>query len=169
MPNHPRNAPLRLDPQTDDTLTLFQKILLATDGTVTELLSLYTGQPIAARKIAAERDAGPSPVMQRTVLLEGPGGTPYLHAASRFAFALFSPAIQRDLVETDLPIGLLWRREKLEMHREIIGCTRVADAQIAALLQVAPATLLLSRSYRIIHGGQELGTICETFSPTVLR
>ncbi|MBC7574418.1 MAG: DUF98 domain-containing protein, partial [Herminiimonas sp.] len=33
----------------------------------------------------------------------------------------------------------------------------------------APATLLLSRSYRIIHGGQELGTICETFSPTVLR
>jgi chorismate-pyruvate lyase len=165
MQDHPTHP----DPHVDSTLTLFQKILLATDGTVTELLSLFTGQSITARKIAATLDDDVPQMLHRTVILQGPDGTPYLHATSQFAFALFSADIQRDLIGTELPIGLLWRRERLEMYREIIGFTRAADASIANLLGVPGATLLLSRSYRIIHGGQELGTICETFSPTVLR
>jgi chorismate-pyruvate lyase len=163
------DRPTPPDPHADPTLTLFQKILLATDGTVTELLSLYTGAPITARKIAATLGDSSPRILHRTVILEGPDATPYLHATSRFAFALFSADIQRDLIETELPIGLLWRRERLEMYREITGFSRAADAAIADLLRVPKATLLLSRAYRIIYAGQELGTICETFSPTVLR
>lgn len=161
-------------------LSLFQKILLCTDGTVTELLELYCGAPIAAHKLGQSfvaTDTAPvalaaAPevrVLQRTVLL-GPAHTaPCLYAQSHFIFDRFSPAIQSDLLHTELPIGLLWRREQLEMHREIIAYACEPDAQIAALLQVALSTPLLSRSYRILSGAQVLGVITEKFASTALR
>jgi chorismate-pyruvate lyase len=163
----------------DPRLTLFQKILLTTDGTVTELLSLYCGQAIHARKLwqstqpapdRAARDIGiAAPLLLRTVLLEDATGVPLLHATSRLALAQMPQAIRRDLQETELPIGLLWRRERLEMYREILGCQRGTAPEIARLLAVPPATLLLNRRYRLHHLGQPMGMIEETFATPILR
>lgn len=162
----------------DPALSLFQKILLCTDGTVTELLWLYCGAPIMARKVEQSFIRGgpltldapaDARVLQRTVVLGPEHAAPCLYAQSHFIFDRFSAAIQADLINTELPIGLLWRREQLEMHREIIIHAREHDAGVATLLQVPPQTLLLSRTYRIIHAGQSLGMITEKFAVTALR
>lgn len=169
---------LRID-VTDPALTLFQKILLVTDGTVTELLSLYCEQPIIARKIlqslpatavlaAAAAGIAP-PLMLRAVILENADGKPLLHATSCFALDSMPAAIRRDLQETDTPIGLLWRRERLEMYRELLGCQKGVDDEIAAALQVPGTTPLLQRSYRLFHHREAMGLITETFATSVLK
>lgn len=163
----------------DSSHTLFQKILLATDGTVTELLSLYSGQPVSARKLAQSISEAPSPaalqagievpLLLRTVLLESADGRPLLHADSCFSLDAMPASIRRDLLQTDLPIGLLWRRERLEMFREILGCQRGIAPATAAMLQVSPDALLLRRNYRLIHHGQTMGWIEETFASATLK
>lgn len=162
---------------SEPSLTLFQKLLLSTDGTVTELLALYSGKPIQAHKLAQCMRAGPlagllcadgARILDRSVLLGSADGGIYLHARSYFVFDRFSAAIRRDLIDTEQPIGLMWRAERLEMYREIIDRRRQCSAPIAALLGVAPELPLLSRTYRIVHAGCDLGIITETFAGTVL-
>lgn len=163
----------------DASHTLFQKILLATDGTVTELLSLYCGQRVSARKLVQTTSQDPSPaamragivppLLLRTVLLVSAEGCPLLHAASCFALDAMPEPIRRDLLQTDLPIGLLWRRERLEMYREILGCQRGSAPAIASVLQVASDATLLRRNYRLIHHGQPMGWIEETFATSTLQ
>ena len=162
---------------SEQSLTLFQKLLLCTDGTVTELLALYCGKPIQAKKLSQFMRVGPlaglgcvdgARVLERSVLLGSADGGVYLHARSYFVFDRFSTAIQRDLIDTEQPIGLMWRAERLEMYREITDRRRQCNPAIAALLGVAPELPLLSRTYRIIHGGFDLGIITETFAGTVL-
>ncbi len=148
--------------------------MLTTDGTVTELLSLYCGEPIVARKLGEAFDSAAHGgqqvrVLHRTVLLCTAAGEPCLYAQSHFMFDRFPEAIQRDLLGTTMPIGLLWRRERLEMHREIIERKRETDPAVAALLGVAAQADLLCRTYRIVHHGETLGTITEKFAASVVR
>ena len=147
--------------------------MLTTDGTVTELLSLYSGEPIVACKLGdvfeeVSHGGKQVRVLHRTVLLCTAAGAPCLYAHSHFMFDRFPAAIQRDLLETTTPIGLLWRRERLEMHREIIERKRETDPAVAALLGVATGADLLGRTYRIVHQGETLGTITEKFAAAVV-
>ena len=168
-------AALAIEP----TLTLFQKVLLTTDGTVTELVSLYAGKPIRARKISQSIGYTTAPallqadaaarILHRTIVLEDETGAPYLYADSYFIVDRFSEAIQRDLVETDLPIGLLWRRERLEMYREIIERCRERCPVVARVLLVDASADLLARTYVVYHGGQPLGTVTEKFVASILH
>lgn len=163
----------------DPVPTLFQKVLLATDGTVTELLSLHCGQPILAKKVeqslgekAAPAQLGCAdgePVLHRTVLLEPLSGGDRIFAESFFAFTRFSKALQSALIETEAPIGLLWRMERLEMFREIVERRVEVSPQVAALLGVPADTQLFSRTYSISHGGKVLGLITEKFAHTAYR
>jgi chorismate-pyruvate lyase len=160
------------DPQP----TLFQKVLLVTDGTVTELLSMYAGQPIRARKLGQSLDEVAAPagldaragerVLHRTVMLEPPGPGDTLFAESFFVFDLFSASLQRRLIETEAPIGLLWREERLEMFREVVERRIERSPPVARLLKVPEATALFSRTYSISHAGRVLGLITEKFAAT---
>lgn len=76
---------LNSDVLSKDALSLLQRILLATDGTVTDLLRLYTGEEIKARKIEQEiiHAGAPSmllalpgtPILRRKVVLGRSGPT----------------------------------------------------------------------------------------------
>lgn len=159
--------------------SLFQKVLLSTDGTVTELLSLYCGRPIRARKIAQSLATGAAPValaaaphervLHRTIVLGSGVGDELLFADSCFVFDRFSAAIQRDLMQSELPIGLLWRRERLEMHREIVDRRSETCAAVANLLGAANDAILYCRTYVIFHQHRPLGVITEKFCATALR
>ena len=170
----PADAPL-----TERDCSLFQKVLLSTDGTVTELLSLYCGRPIRARKIAQSLAAGAAPavlaaapherILHRTIVLGSGIGDELLFADSCFVFDRFSAAIQHDLLQSELPIGLLWRRERLEMHREIVDRRSETCAAVASLLGVACDATLYCRTYVIFHHQRPLGVITEKFCATALR
>lgn len=154
----------------DSDLTLLQKIFLCTDGTLTDLLMLYCGQPIHARKLGQHLtgEGANGRILHRQVVLEK-ADQPYVYARSEFMFDRFSNQLQHQLIETQTPIGLLWQSERLEMYREIIERKSGQDESIATILQVPIHTAILSRTYRIHHGGVQIGEITENFAATIIR
>lgn len=151
-------------------LSLFQQVLLATDGTVTDLVALYTGEQIRVRKLDQRIEAGEPPAMlaspereqllTRRILLCGPQRT-WLYAESVFVFERLSPATRQQLLESDRPIGLMWKEQRLETYREIVDRTVETSAEVAQHFGLAAAEQLVSRTYLIHHGGRPLGAITE--------
>lgn len=162
----------------DPTLSLFQKILLTTDGTVTNLLSLYTGETIRVKKITQEVTLSgepeaflcppETPVLKRNILLSGKTQN-YVYAESVFVFERLSRPTQYKLLETDRPIGLLWKEERLESYREIIDYQAEPAGAIADYFEIQPDALVLSRSYLIHHRQTVLGVITEKFPRTYFK
>lgn len=153
----------------DDALGEFQKILLTTDGTVTQLLEIHTRQRIRVQKISQVivaggpqwLEAGPGePVLSRRILLRG-DSHPLLFAHSWLVLSRLPPGLQDSLVSTDTPIGQLWRAARLETYREIVEFRRERDAAVAALF--GNDEVLLSRSYRVCSGGSAMGLVTEKF------
>ncbi len=155
---------------TEPGLSLLQKILLSTDGTLTDLLTLYSGGPIRARKLGQSLTGEPpNRVLNRQVVLEGADNKPYVYANSRFHFDAFTRATQHALIESDTPIGILWQRERLEMYREIVERRSQCNKKIAAICAVESETPILSRTYRIHHSAAVIGEITEYFALTMFR
>jgi chorismate-pyruvate lyase len=153
-------------------LSLFQKILMTTDGTVTNLLQLYTNEPIKVKKIdqdiflsgTEETYLCPAetPILKRDILLCGRTKN-YIYATSIFVFENLSRDIQYKLLETNIPIGLLWKEEKLETYREIFDYNLEACGNLSQYFDVSPLSLLLSRSYLIYSKFKVMGVITEKF------
>ena len=151
-------------------LSLFQNVLLATDGTVTDLIALYAGEPIGVRKLAQSiRDehapaplqcAGPTRLLSRSILLTGSTRT-YLYAESLFVLDRLSKSIQEAMLNTDRPIGLLWKEARLETFREIVRQSVEPCEAIAHHFDVPVSAPFVSRTYLIHHGGTPMGMITE--------
>lgn len=151
-------------------LSLFQKILLGTDGTVTDMLTLYAGEPIRVRKLEqtlhdgasqADLDCGrQEQLLNRKILLSGATRN-YLYAESLFVFARLSTSIQKQMLETDRPLGRLWKEERLETFREIVDQSVGPCAAIAPYFEMPATALFVSRTYLIRHAARPLGRITE--------
>lgn len=162
----------------DPALTLFQKVLLTTDGTVTQLLELYTGQPVRVHKLgqAITADAASQAlqtsasdlILKRRILL-CTEQQHLLYAESRFVMARLPAGVQQQLIDTDRPIGLLWREHHMETYREITVQEREPAGELAIHFGLQPQTILLSRSYLIYHHEQPLGMITEKFPNSYFR
>lgn len=180
VPIHQRNldGPADQSVLQDDALTPFQKILLITDGTVTDLLATYTGDVIKVaivdQRIVISETYGilqcnpRSLLLQREVVLRGPDRK-YIYAESVFVIDRLSQTVRKQLMETNQPIGLLWKEEKLESHREILCYQKEINTAVATCLGEAAETPLLSRTYRITNNGLPLGVITEKFPITNFR
>ncbi|NVK31727.1 MAG: DUF98 domain-containing protein [Gammaproteobacteria bacterium] len=160
--------------QSGISLSLFQKTLLITDGSVTELVALYTGKPIVARKIDQQivdecppadfAINSPTPLMHRRILLcNAEDRTPYLYAKSVFILNRLDSNTQQQLIASDKPIGRIWKDDKTEMFREIIDMRTEQDAEIAAHFNAPPTQPLISRSYLLHQQRRPFGLITETF------
>lgn len=151
-------------------LNLFQKILLSTDGTVTDLIALYTKETIRVTKLeqAIEQSIAPlelkceapTRILRRRILLSGAQRN-YLYADSQFVFDRFTPWMQTQLLQTDRPIGLLWKDAKLETYREVSAHGIEANADICRHFSLPADSQFVSRTYLIHHAGKPLGAITE--------
>ncbi|HEU5134412.1 MAG TPA: chorismate pyruvate-lyase family protein [Steroidobacteraceae bacterium] len=158
----------------DDALSVAQKVLLTTDGTVTQLLEIYTGERIRVRKLghalvtgapAALGVSATEPVLCRRILLQG-ATQAYMHAQSWLVPARMPKGMQETILQTDTPIGQLWKAARLETFREIIDFRRERDSEVAALFGAGAGAALLSRTYLISAGGAPMGLIVEKFPAT---
>ena len=166
-----------MSPRTED-LSLFQRILLATDGTVTDLIGLYTGESIRVKKLEqsirldtappALRCSEPTRLLHRRILLAGAAKN-FLYADSTFVFERFSESIQQQLLNTDKPIGLMWKDERLETYREIIDQRIETSAEVAAHFDLPATADFVSRTYLIHHNGKPLGSITEKWPMSYFR
>jgi chorismate-pyruvate lyase len=162
----------------DKSQNLFQKILLTTDGTVTNLLKLYAGESIQVKKIKQEIVLSgeletflcslETPVLKRNILLSGKTRN-YVYCESILVFELLSRSIQYKLLETDQPIGLMWKEEKLETYKEVIDYKTEPAGVIAQYFGIQPQVEMLSRTYLIYHNQKAFGAITEKFPVTYFK
>ncbi|MFA5255022.1 MAG: chorismate pyruvate-lyase family protein, partial [Methanoregula sp.] len=169
----------RLKEIEDDVgrLSPVQKILLGTDGSVTQLLESVTGHPVAVRTreqavvpadaLAAERlrIALGDDVNNRVVeLLDSATGEVLVYATSQTPVARLDPEFRDDLMKADIPIGKIIESHHIEARREILSA-RVSPAQddTSSIFSICKNEPLLSRQYQIIHSGEPLIFIEEQF------
>lgn len=163
----------------DKELSLFQKTLFITDGTVTNLLKLYTGEKINVKKIKHEIVKSGyeesnlftigTQILRRNILLSGVEKN-YIYVEAIYNFDLHSKAIQKKLIETEQPIGIMWKEEKLEMYREVVDFRR-EKYEIATQYfdDITADTPILSRTYLVYHKKQILCMITEKFPMTYFK
>jgi chorismate-pyruvate lyase len=171
-------------PLDQRSLGLFQRALLSTDGTVTQLLETYAGEPVTVTKLSErvndpcdmalepahapglalhEEDA----VLHRRVLLTGTRSARTLLCAEALVLHnRLDSAVRAGLLGSDKPIGRLLKENRCETFREIlwVGCEQARDC--GAYFDVAPTAELLCRTYRLLMGGRPVILITERFPAT---
>lgn len=162
----------------DLPLSLQQQVLLTTDGTVTDLVALFSGEDIHITKLFQEAvvASGPKelglseaqPLLERSILLSG-ASKHYLYAQSHFVISRLSPEMQTALLETQTPIGLLWKRARLEMYREVVDRHLEHNPALLDYFPDADDARFISRTYVVYHQGQVLGVITEKFPFSYFR
>jgi chorismate-pyruvate lyase len=158
-------------------LSSAQKILLATDGSVTTILDVLKGHVKIKTLIQEFRDADENvatllnvkkgdPVNYRVVVIQR--DEPLIHAVSLIPVARLNNDFKEDLIRADIPIGRILKKHQIESRREIKSVTvEKSRPEIAEIFNdEAP---VLSRTYNIIHKNQILVWIKETFPSTLFR
>lgn len=161
-----------IDPRGLDAI---HRILLTTDGTVTDMLEAYFQEPMQVVPLAQEQqesrgpiheldlDAG-APILRREILLRGRlSGRTVLHAESIIVPDRLSERLRVGLLEKQQPIGQLLLAERLETFREILGCARRQAGPLARHFHLYETAPFLTRTYVVSLGGRGIMRITEDF------
>jgi chorismate-pyruvate lyase len=160
------------------SLDLLQRILVSTDGTVTDVLSVAFLEPIDLVKlhIAIEEIADAvadldlesgATVMRRRIVLRGRSTMrPYAYAEATIAIDHLGPALRRELLEGVVPLGQLWQSHRLETWKERPRVRQQAAADVAACLDLRPADPVIVRTYRTFTAGRPVFAVTEYFPVT---
>jgi len=167
------------DPAILDGLSRFQRILLITDGTVTELLEHYLEEDIEIHKIleCTESDASmilprhrrfaqgyADAILRREVLLWGRRTTKnWLYAQSTILLEHLDDAFREDLLRTQTPIGKLWKKHRSETHKAIVEIERHEAGDAARHFDISPADPLITRTYGVYSNRRLVMLISERF------
>jgi chorismate-pyruvate lyase len=156
-------------------LTSFQRILLTTDGMVTEMLEANFWERMVVERLFQEDypleselpDLECKPgehILDRRIVLRGRMS----HLARLYAESFIVPDrlpefIRDGLINSAKPIGHLILENRLETFREILGCVREEAGEIAAHFRIEPTDYLIARRYRVIAHGHPIMLITEKF------
>jgi chorismate-pyruvate lyase len=163
-----------------DTLGLLQRILVTTDGTLTEMLAAMFLEPIELVKIAVTIAPTPEPfaalaldggstLMRRQIILRGSiSGTPYAYAEVAIAPDRLDPRLRDDLLEGRVTLGHLWISHRLEIFKERLRVRQRLAGALARHLDVGETDTLIERAYRTFTGGQPVFLVTEYF-PSAYR
>ena len=158
-------------------LSTVQKMLLGTDGSVTSLLEIVTGQPVeietlvqktvsADEAVAAELEVKPGDeINYRVVKLKRANtGETLIYAVSHTPLERLQASFRDDMTSADIPIGLILKKHKIESRRDITGAGfSQADEDLSSIFKIFPKETMLSRNYKIFSHREPLISIEETF------
>jgi chorismate lyase len=158
------------------------RILIATNGTLTRILSVLADDEIVVQIVRQQiHDAAPKipelehsaigRVLQRDILLKGrSSGNPFVAAESLIAVDLLPPAITTSLTQTHRPIGEVMAASCIETFKEE---AKVWIGDLPGWLALDgyenSRTRTVARRYRIIAGGQPVIIITEYFLRSVFQ
>ena len=159
-------------------LGTFQRVLLITDGTVTDVLEAYSGEPVRVVKLAQslgvpdaetpELDLAPDErVLRRSILLRGTiSGRNMLHAESVISPDRLPPGVFEAILASERPLGRILAAHRVETFREIVALGYVPAASCAEHFEVDKTAKFLFRTYRIFAGHQPVIRVTEKFPAT---
>lgn len=151
-----------LDDHASVSLSPVERLLLATDGTVTHMLEALTRGEVDVDIL--DRDVDGSTLTRRVVLRRSSDGSPLVWAASEVNLHPLPMAMEDELVEGDIGIGDLLRDQYEETRREIIDMRPVwaGDDELPTFIS-GHSTLYLARAYDVYSDGQRIMQISEFF------
>lgn len=149
-----------------------QKILLATDGSVTTILDVLHGEiniktlkqefQEANSEIANLLNIDEGETVNYRVVVMGKDKIPLIYAKSYIPIKRLTKEFEKDLISADIPIGRILRKYNIESRREIQSVEIKEGA--TELKNIFNTTFdFLSRNYNIIHKDEILIWIEETF------
>ncbi len=155
-------------------LSAVQRILLSTDGRITDIVEAYAREPVCVVKLSETIDEpGHSPelelsddddVLYRSVLIAGiRSGFDYLYATSLIVTGRLPTPMIEALLCTDMPFGQLLVVHRVETLREILRWDRAPAGRYSAYFDMEPTDMLLSRTYRVLAREQPVALITEKF------
>jgi len=148
-----------------------QKILLTTDGSVTTILDVIEGHVQietleqkfieADHKIAQLLDIKIKDIVNyRVVVIQTQ--KPLIYAISLIPVKRLENEFKEDLIRADIPIGRILKKHNIESRREIKSV--YYEPQTSALKKIFKEdSIMLTRTYNIIHNNEILIWLKETF------
>lgn len=161
-----------IDPST---LSTFQRILLTTNGTITDMLEAYFFEPIQLIKLSEElvksdREFLPmqlkpgTEVIDRKILLRGRiSRKNYIYAESIIVLNTLDEHFKNELLKNQKPIGKIWLEKRVEMFKEIIDSGKYPANELAHYFNIEPSENLLGRTYCTISNQKYTTMITEKF------
>lgn len=165
---HLYNRARDLDPDSYNLskLSYLQKIILGTDGTVTQLIESIVGEPLKLEKLA-ESDLPKyigQAAQRRIITLNGTlTGLPYLYADSLVYHHNMAADFSQALLETRMPIGKAWEKFQIETYKTLKHWGFERAATTAKHFVIEPDELLLYRTYFVYSQGKIIFEITEKF------
>ena len=156
-------------------LNFFQRILLQTDGTLTEMLEAYLGENISVLKIAEDIQYEPrntlplnikngQEIIKRKILLQGENSRKnWLYADSFIVPDRLERNFRNELITSGKPIGKLWRKYKIETYKEIVSYFREPAAVLSKYFDMSKRDDLLCRTYLVFSKQNPVMMITEKF------
>lgn len=160
----------------------FQRLLLTTDGTVTEMLEQYLAEQIKVKKLFEKIEHNSKntfprhltalgnqqcPVLVREILLQGQTTLKnWVHAESTIILDNLPQDFRTDLLASREPIGRLWGKYRIETFKQIVDYTQYPAGSLADHFAIDSSLLLISRTYSVFSAGKLIMIITETFPST---
>lgn len=156
-------------------LSTFQKIILTTDGTLTELLEIYLHEKLKIVKLGEEMFPAEEAItaldiktsheiMRRRILLRGTiSQSNWIYAESFIVPDRLDEVFRERLIKSQEPMGRLWLERRIETFKEIIDTERQIAGDLSQYFQLKPEDRLLSRTYRVFSNQQVIMMITEKF------
>ena len=160
-------------------LSSAQKILLATDGSVTTILDVLKGninvhtliQEFQESDAESARDLGIDKgdiINYRTVVMSHKPEKPLIHAISLTPIKKLDNNFKEDLLKADIPIGRILKKYNIESRREVIHIgAEKPNEELKKIFKTD--SLMLTRTYNLIYRDEILIMIKETFPYSLFR
>ncbi|MBB3060290.1 chorismate--pyruvate lyase family protein [Microbulbifer rhizosphaerae] len=159
----------------ESSLSAFQRILLGSDGTMTNLLEGILGEDLCVNKIFEEvnRASFDIPELElcsgqrlwrRTVTLQGKAsGINCLYADSLIALDNLDEKFSETLLNTEAPIGKIWDLFRVETYKSLMEWGEDIAGDSARYFDISEDETLLYRTYRVFSQGNPVMRITEKF------
>lgn len=157
------------------SLSVFQRILLTTNGTVTDILEAYLFEQIQLVKISEELkntecnfptiqiEKG-DPTIERSILLRGKiSRRNFIYAHTVVFVNNLDERFKQELLNTKTPIGKIWGEQRVENFKEIIDSGKEPAQELANYFCIEPEENLLFRTYAVYSQAKPTMIITEKF------
>jgi chorismate-pyruvate lyase len=161
-----------------ESIDVLQRVLLITDGTLTEILEAWRLERIVLVKLAHQTLRGPESdkllevdegdqVLERRILLRGEESRiNYVYAESLIAVDRLAPGFRSDLLHSNIPLGQLWLSHRLETLKEMVAIRRQPAGQLSEYFKIGAEASIFVRTYRVFSGSIPVMLITEHFPST---
>jgi len=157
------------------SLKPLQRVLIITDGTLTEILEANFLERIRLIKVsqqtisstAAHAQLIPSPgelLLERKILLQGEkSNRNYAYAESIIAINRLPTSFRNELFSSNIPLGRLWLEHKLETFKELLEVRCEQANELCKHFNCKNSDMLLVRTYCVFLAAMPVMLISEYF------